>query len=810
MNNALVPEPIAPATAAAVESDTRCVSFDPAIKHRTPNGTVAKYVYLYADGTGAFVVYRVEREGEKKSFLQFVSRDGKTLVAGGHPAPRPLFDLPTLMAKPVAPVLVVEGEKAMQGAQRYVPDGWIVTTWAGGAQAWSQTDWEPLSSRRVVIWPDNDDPGQYAADGIAKRLNAYKAPNVIVLPPSTWPKGWDLADELPDGVTPDRITKSLNNRLSECCLPETVAELPPGRLTDEQVGIKRGACHFVCLGHTEEIEKYVFLSEISNSVIKIHRDKIFSENGLLNLLPDRLLWQETLKDDEWKEIGITEPDHSKEWRAIGTALARKCQELGEYTDAGLVRGPGIWLDRGRIIANYGRAVYVNGVSARPSAIESRYVYPYTRLLESVEHVQPLSDAEGRKIVQICDTLRWQKPISGTMLSGLIACAVVAGALKWRPHGAINGPRGSGKSWVVNNFVAKCFGEFSVRVMGSSTEAGIRSQIETSALPVTFDEAERGEKGEVRMDKVIELMRIASTNSGAGVAKGSADHKGKVWKINSSFIIAAIGIGNLKPADLSRIAILTLRGGGETKTESRADIQQHFAQLERLVADLPENLPARLLRRMMAVVPVLIQNAETLRKVISNKYADARTGDQMGMLLAGSLALTSNEVLTEKRADAKLAGIDWSAFNMEEDSREDVSMMNWLLSQQVDVEVTQGGFKSQRTIGQIIAAALELPDSRHDNLEKGRARRLLEMYGLKFRGYQGDDHGFMIAKNHRWLNDRFMNSPYPGSYFEIFCRHPGARTRDSGERGVRFAGPRLDWVWLPATAFFGEDDDGGSD
>ncbi len=55
---------------------------------------------------------------------------------------------------------VSEGEKAADTAQRIFPDHVAVTS-PGGAKAAGKADWGPLAGRRVVIWPDNDEPGAF-------------------------------------------------------------------------------------------------------------------------------------------------------------------------------------------------------------------------------------------------------------------------------------------------------------------------------------------------------------------------------------------------------------------------------------------------------------------------------------------------------------------------------------------------------------------------------------------------------------------------------------------------------------------------
>ena len=73
----------------------------------------------------------------------------------GIPGPRPLYNLPMLYERPDAPVLVVEGEKTSDAVRDLLPSCIPITSMYGaGAQHLS--DWSPLKSREVVIWPDND------------------------------------------------------------------------------------------------------------------------------------------------------------------------------------------------------------------------------------------------------------------------------------------------------------------------------------------------------------------------------------------------------------------------------------------------------------------------------------------------------------------------------------------------------------------------------------------------------------------------------------------------------------------------------
>jgi putative DNA primase/helicase len=123
----------------------------------------------------------------------------------GIPAPRPLYRLPELLARPEALVIVNEGEKACDAAQRIFADCAAVSP-MHGAKSPQLTDWSPIRGRRVVIWPDRDKPGAKFARSVAALVTGAGAESVaIVEVPDSFPEGWDLADPLPDGWDVERI-----------------------------------------------------------------------------------------------------------------------------------------------------------------------------------------------------------------------------------------------------------------------------------------------------------------------------------------------------------------------------------------------------------------------------------------------------------------------------------------------------------------------------------------------------------------------------------------------------------------------------
>ncbi|SHN66473.1 DUF6371 domain-containing protein [Desulfovibrio litoralis] len=107
-------------------------------------------------------------------------------------------------------VLIVEGEKTADAAQVLFPD-YLVTTWSGGGNAVSKTDFTPLRDKKVIIWPDNDEAGFKAAVELAKLLEVLAQDIKIVLPPISLPEKWDLADQLPTDFIPQTCLGSVLN-----------------------------------------------------------------------------------------------------------------------------------------------------------------------------------------------------------------------------------------------------------------------------------------------------------------------------------------------------------------------------------------------------------------------------------------------------------------------------------------------------------------------------------------------------------------------------------------------------------------------
>ena len=159
--------------------------------------------YCYRDLEGNILGYVVRFEGAEDKLTLPLTYCRNELGEEswrwkGFPMPRMPYGAEVLKNS-VKPILIVEGEKTAEAAKKIFP-GLTVLSWVGGAGSVHLTEWSVLMRREVILWPDNDKPGLKCMAKLKSILDAAGVDlvRVVQLPAGT-PKGWDLADDLPEG-----------------------------------------------------------------------------------------------------------------------------------------------------------------------------------------------------------------------------------------------------------------------------------------------------------------------------------------------------------------------------------------------------------------------------------------------------------------------------------------------------------------------------------------------------------------------------------------------------------------------------------
>lgn len=742
--------------------------------------------YRWPDGRLHFVVGRWEkRAGEERKTIRPCSFDGKQWVwQNVSPTPRPLLNAPEIAGHATAPVLVVEGEKKSVRARDYLPPGWVVTTWAGGADNWRQHDWSLLRGHAVVIWPDNNAPGHRCAGQIEAHLHGLGiAAAVVKLPAQSTPPDWDLGDDLPPGWTPEIVRGALLRHLGRADVPPPP---PDGRTADDIIPdgptLEDPDIQWQALGAKDG--EFFFLSKRSRRVEVLRPGAMLSKVGPLQLVPDLHYWasQTSVKPSKIN------------WDEIGTALMQACYERGVYTPR-RIRGRGGWLDEGRVIWHNGDTLWIDGQQVSTVDARSHYIYPQEDRFGDMDlsSVTPLSDEEGRLILDICKHLRWEDSTSAQYLAGWLATAPVCGLLTWRPHVWVTGTRGSGKSWLLNSVASRILGAFSLNVKGATTEAGIRSTLGRDARPVIFDEAEPGDSPQTqqRMEAVLELIRQSSAETDAELLKGSAHHVAHGFNIRSQFLCGSIAVPLARDADESRFVVCTLK-----QPLPGALGEEHFATLRKMVARLPPDCSARLLKRQLLNAQVLRGSAETLASAIAGQAGTRRLGDQVGTLLAGVWSLLHDKPIRPAQAEEWAARVLPDPEGGEAEAAGENEAHGLLRAALASlIRVTTAHRSVDRTLGELLM--LGLHESNDDQIAAGEARAAIERHGVKILDNTAGQPGVAFAGGHEGCAALFQASPYGVAWQRILGGLPGAgRTA-----AVRFAGAPHRAIWLPRAELF---------
>jgi hypothetical protein len=135
------------------------------------------------------------------------------------------YGLEKLKQDPNKPILIVEGEKTCDAAQKLLPE-YHVLSWMGGAGNVGKTNWQCLTGKEVVIWPDYDydNGGQIAAEKLQKIVTQFNKEaaigghvGIVNLPPLTTDQPpllknkWDLADQLPEEWTIETVREMIKD-----------------------------------------------------------------------------------------------------------------------------------------------------------------------------------------------------------------------------------------------------------------------------------------------------------------------------------------------------------------------------------------------------------------------------------------------------------------------------------------------------------------------------------------------------------------------------------------------------------------------
>lgn len=358
---------------------------------------------------------------------------------------------------------------------------------------------------------------------------------------------------------------------------------------------------------------------------------------------DYAAWLYPGADAEWvaeNEGGIL--------REAANALVDATRAAGTFdASSERLRACGVWHDAaepGALVYNAGQACYLMrpGVAGGAPTLQrvpgQRGEHIYTSGAQSLPTParKPLSDEEGETLLGFLTARLWEAPWQGELLAGWLVCAVLAGALPFRPQVWVNAPAETGKT-TLRDDLEEILGALAISLSGAaSTPAGLRQKLQGSALPVLFDEAEAGGGARAlgNLEGLLELIRAAATGKNARICKGGPDGEHRDYALRNCFILFSINNILHREADTSRFLQLRMRRLPTAKqNEERWRAQEPG---RRLIA--AADFTPRLLTRLLKGAPDTLANIAALKAYLRSAGVAARASELFAALMAGAHAL----------------------------------------------------------------------------------------------------------------------------------------------------------------------------
>ena len=217
-----------------VEVENPSIAGDKYLNYMLKDGATEASRHAYRDEAGNLkgFVFRIEKADGSKITPPLAWCENENGIKawkwqGFEKENKTPYGIEKLAQNPDKAVLVVEGEKTADAAQKLLPE-YNVLTWGGGAGNVGKTNWECLTGRKVIVWPDYDydQGGQIAAEKLQKIVTQINketgregSVGIVKLPPLTpdqsplLPDKWDLADKLPEDWTLNTVKEMIKEAM---------------------------------------------------------------------------------------------------------------------------------------------------------------------------------------------------------------------------------------------------------------------------------------------------------------------------------------------------------------------------------------------------------------------------------------------------------------------------------------------------------------------------------------------------------------------------------------------------------------------
>lgn len=563
--------------------------------------------------------------------------------------------------------------------------------------------------------------------------------------------------------------------------------------------------YFRCLGYHGE--NLVFSSKRRAFIQYVKVDKMGSKI-CLSLAP-HAFWHKVAPkmDEKGRETS------SVMWDNVMDLMFRATEDAGLWNDRNQ-HEQGARYDRGRVVFHTGERVWMDGVGLMsPGDVQGEHCYT-ARIgarLPDYENPFPAEAPEIRQMLNIIKALAWRadsRALSEMTLFGYLYMAPICGLLDWRPHVWLDGARGDGKTWVVQNIVNRILGPHCEMVKSNSTESGLRNLLHARSIPTVFDEAEGSSaRDKSRMEEIISLARHTSSETDAVVAQGvSGGGASRRYEVSSMFFFASIATRIDKPSDQTRFARISLGPG----------VRGH---------DFVENIEVPALKLMTPAftdkfVARSVLNARHVKDVIRVMTAalmksgmERRVADVYGVFAAGAWMALRDGIPADEDMCLAFIASEFGALEQIQSVNTELShdrdhdrVIRHIMSASRRIETGNGPVVTER-VGVLMRIVAGIRDGEDDSLVT-MADALKELNNIGLRpacNNEACDPGdhvthFLVHRKSDVIRSLLEKTSYETGFSELLLQYPGVVVAVKTTRFRGYAPER--GLLVPIEAFFG--------
>ena len=432
--------------------------------------------------------------------------------------------------------IVCEGEKDVDRLRALGPGWKSATCNSGGQGKWRAVHTAALQAagvKHVVIYPDNDDPGQtHAQEVAAKCRKAGLTTKVVKLPD----EAKDISEYL-DSNDEESLSKLSRNSENwdwtpppkqDPPEPEPVAVPSPADETDSLAENR----HYRILGLSGDS---ITIRISAGRVLHRTRESMCQPNTLIAVAPET--W--------WRSVAQVENLSRETARHLGDSLIRAADLLGPV-DMSTIYGRGaVRTEEGKVLWHLGDRILQADRELPLEEAEGIWLAE-----PRIELYPSASEKEIKEAAEAILAYRWYSEQDAKRFLGWIAAAIAGGALAWRPHLMIPAEAGAGKSWLMEQVLQRIMGPLLIRI-ADGTPASVARYTDASSLPVVLEEA----GGWVA--QILPLLRIAAGGDGFRLRADSASRGVVAQSPRFPALISSTTVPDMAAADASRISLVRL-------------------------------------------------------------------------------------------------------------------------------------------------------------------------------------------------------------------------------------------------------------